>query len=39
MDEDEYAKLEDDRRANNFIVGDDDGYRDYGGEIWEHDDE
>ena len=39
MDDEEYEKLEDDRRANNFIVGDDDGYKDYGGEIWEVEDD
>ena len=39
MDEDEYAELQDQRRGDNFIVGGDDGYKDYGGEIWEYDDE
>lgn len=36
MDDDEYNKLQDERRGNNFIVGDDDGYKDYGGEIWDY---
>jgi hypothetical protein len=41
MNDDEYSALQDERRANNFIVGDGDadGYKDYGGEIWEQEDE
>jgi hypothetical protein len=39
MDDDEYEKLQEERRGNNFIVGDDEGYKDYGGEIWEQEDE
>jgi DNA polymerase alpha subunit A len=39
MDDDAYAKLQEERRANNFIVGDDDGYKDHGEEIWERDDD
>ena len=39
MDDDEYAKLEEQRKDNDFIVGDEDGYKDYGGEIWENQDE
>lgn len=41
MDDEEYDALQDERRANNFIVGDGDadGYKDYGGEIWEQEDE
>lgn len=38
MNDDEYQKLQDDRKRDNFIVGEDEyNYRDQGGEIWEHD--
>jgi hypothetical protein len=39
-DEDEYERIQDMRRNDDFIVDDDGyGYRDHGGEIWEQDDE
>lgn len=40
MVDEEYEKLADRRRNDDFIVDDDGlGYRDHGGEIWEDDDE
>jgi hypothetical protein len=39
-DDDEYERLQDTRRNEDFIVDDDGyGYRDHGGEIWEVDEE
>lgn len=39
MDDDEYERLQDMRKNDDFIVDDDGyGYRDHGGEIWEVDD-
>ena len=39
-DEDEYERLQDTRRNDDFIVDDDGyGYRDHGGEIWDVDEE
>ena len=39
IDEDEYEMRQDKRRNDDFIVDDDGyGYKDRGGEIWEHED-
>ena len=40
IDDEEYEQIQDARRNDDFIVDDEGyGYRDHGGEIWEHDDE
>ena len=40
MDESEYTKRQDERRNDDFIVDDEGiGYRDFGGEIWEQEDD
>jgi DNA polymerase alpha subunit A len=39
IDQDEYEKIQDARKNDNFIVDDDGfGYKDTGGEIWEYED-
>jgi len=39
-DEDEYERIQDMRKNDDFIVDDEGyGYRDHGGEIWEQDEE
>ncbi len=36
IDADDYERIQEERRAKDFIVDDDGyGYRDHGGEIWE----
>ncbi|CAI2362741.1 unnamed protein product [Moneuplotes crassus] len=41
LNDEEYNALQEERRQNDFIVGDGDadGYKDHGGEIWEDDEE